>query len=171
VPLGIVVAAPALARLGARRAEPLLLGQLLIVIYNPLGAIPTAQDWRAGFDLLGALRAVRGDVFLPQFPSYLALAGKAPVAHAVAVCDLAELRPDLVRTIGAQLDGGRFAAALSWPGDQARERCHPALSSPHFRSVGLPPAGGAFFSSGHLTKLGGVYRYQSAAPGVGGGDS
>ena len=56
VPLGIVVAAPALARLGARRAEPLLLGQLLIVVYNPLASIPTAQDWRAGFDLLGAAR-------------------------------------------------------------------------------------------------------------------
>jgi len=167
VPLGIVVAAPALARLGARRAEPLLLGQLLIVVYNPLASIPTAQDWRAGFDLLGALRAVRGDVFLPQFPSYLALAGKAPVAHAVAVCDLAALRPDLMRAIGAQLDGGRFAAAISWPGEQARERCHPALSLPHFHNVGLPPTGGAFFSSGHLTKLGGVYRYDGRAAGDG----
>lgn len=171
VPLGIVVAAPVLSRLGARRAEPLLLGQLAILLYNPLSAIPTAQDWRAGFELLGALRAVRGDVFLPQFPSYLAQAGKAPVAHAVAVCDLAELRPDLVRAIVDQLGGGRFAAAISWPGDQARERCHPALTSPRFRNVGAPPEGGAFFSRGHLTKLGGVYRYDYRDLGRGGGDS
>jgi len=72
-----------------------------------------------------------------------------------------------VRAIGAQLDGGRFAAAISWPGEQARERCHPALSLPHFHNVGLPPTGGAFFSSGHLTKLGGVYRYDGRAAGDG----
>ena len=171
VPLGIVVAAPLLARLGAGRAESLLLGQLLILVYNPLAAIPTAQDWRAGFDLLGALRAVRGDVFLPQFPSYLALAGKAPVAHAVAVCDLIELRPELMRAIDDQLDGGRFAVAISWPSEHAGERCHAALSWPHFRNVGAPPVGGAFFASGHLTKMGGVYRYHHLATGVSDGDS
>jgi hypothetical protein len=170
VPLGIVVAAPVLSRLGTR-AEPVLLGQLLLLLYNPLTAIPTAQDWRAGFELLGSLRAVDGDVFLPQFPSYLSQTGKAPVAHAVAVCDLAALRPDLMRAIVDQLDEGRFAAAISWPGDQARERCHPALASPHFHNIGTPPAGGAFFSTGHLTKLGSIYRYDPRETARGDGDS
>ncbi len=171
VPIGIVALAPVLSRIGARRAEALLLAQFLILIYNPLAAIPTARDWQAGFELLGTLREVPGDVFLPQFPSYLALAGKAPVAHAVAVCDLADLRPDLVRAIDDQVNGGRFAAAISWPRDgQHSESCHLDLLEPRFRSAGAAPAGGDFFARGQGSRLGPVYRYVGSPESAASGD-
>ncbi len=158
VPIGIVALAPVLAQLGARRAEMLLLAQFLVVLYNPLTAIPTARDWQAGFQLTGTLRAVPGDVFLPQFPSYLALAGKAPVAHGVAVCDLADLRPDLMRAIDDQLQGGRFAAAISWREQGHHESCHADIVEPWFRSAGAVPEGTSFFSHDHGRRLGSVFR-------------
>jgi hypothetical protein len=162
VPIGIVTLAPVLSQLGSRRAELLLLVQFLVVLYNPLTAIPTARDWQAGFQLTGTLRAVPGDVFLPQFPSYLTLAGKAPVAHGVAVCDLADLRPDLMRAIDDQLQGGRFAAAFSWREDGHHEACHPDIVEPRFRSAGAVPEGTAFFSQEHGRHLGSVFRYVGA---------
>ena len=144
VPIGIMVAASTLERLGPRRGEPLLLAQFLILLYNPLAAIPTARDWQAGFELLSTLRAVPGDVFLPQFPAYLRRAGKGPVAHAVAVCDLAELRPDLIRAIDGELDAGRFAAAVAWPaGRPADKGCQPTVDRLS-HSTGALPNGGDF---------------------------
>ncbi len=163
VPIGIMAVAPFLAQLGSRRAEALLLAQFLVLVYNPLAAIPTARDWQAGFELLGTVRGVPGDVFLPQFPSYLAQAGKAPVAHAVAVCDVADLRPDLMRAIDDEVNRGRFAAAISWPRDgYDSDSCHLDVVEPRFRSAGAVPAGGEFFSRGQGRHLGGVYRYVGA---------
>ena len=140
----------------------LLLAQFLVVLYNPLTAIPTARDWQAGFQLTGTLRAVPGDVFLPQFPSYLALAGKAPVAHGVAVCDLADLRPDLMRAIDDQLQAGRFAAAVSWREHGRHETCHVDIVEPWFRSAGAVPEGTSFFSHDHGRWMGSVFRYVGA---------
>jgi len=162
VPVGIMMLAPLLARLGPRRAEPLLLAQFLILAYNPLAAIPTARDWQAGFELLGSLREVPGDVFLPQFPAYLATLGKAPVAHAVAVCDLAGLRPDLMRAIEQELNGGRFAAAVTWSSHDLRERCHLDVVHSRFRRSGAIPEGGDFFAHEHGKHLGGIFRYVGA---------
>jgi hypothetical protein len=162
VPIGILALAPVLSRLGSRRAEMLLLAQFLVVLYNPLTAIPTARDWQAGFQLTGTLRAVPGDVFLPQFPSYLAMAGKAPVAHGVAVCDLADLRPDLMRAIDDQLQGGRFAAAISWRDEGHHQTCHPDIVGPWFRNAGAVPEGTSFFSHEHGRHLGSVFRYVGA---------
>jgi hypothetical protein len=167
VPVGILVIATQVERLGAR-SEMLVLVQFLILAYNPLAAIPTAADWRAGFQLLGALDRIPGEVFLPQFPSYLSMLGKAPVAHGVAVCDLMVLRPDLLETIRAQVEDGRYAAALPWAVDgnghsaTAEERCRPRHFARPSHEVEDIPHGGAFFAAGHGSKLGGIYRFDAA---------
>jgi len=114
--------------------------------------------------LLATLRSVPGNVFLPQFPGYLSRAGKTPVAHAVAVCDLAVLRPELLRTIAGQLAGGHFASAVLWPtGQPFPEGCSPGPLDAWFRRTGDIPSGGDFFQHSHLTKLGGLFRYVGSA--------
>jgi hypothetical protein len=78
------------------------------------------------------------------------------------VCDLADLRPDLMRAIDDQLQGGRFAAAFSWREDGHHEACHPDIVEPRFRSAGAVPEGTAFFSQEHGRHLGSVFRYVGA---------
>ena len=91
----------------------------------------------------GELRALPGDVYLPQFPAYLARTGKASVAHGVAVCDLAALRPDLLRAIDAEIVAGRFAAAVPWASAQRNcKACYAHDLSTHFRSAANIPEGG-----------------------------
>jgi hypothetical protein len=48
VPLGILVTASLVAQLGSRRGDQLLLGQLLLTIYNPLRAVPEAAGRTRG---------------------------------------------------------------------------------------------------------------------------
>ena len=169
VPVGIVVIASAFERLG-NRCEPLLLVQFLILLYNPLSAIPTAADWRAGFELLGSLRQIPGDIFLPQFPTYLAMVGKPPVAHGVAVCDLSTVRPELLHTIRAQIDEGHYAAALPWAAEGRSTDnsvpCRPQKLGFPFRLVETIPQGGSFFASSHGAQVAGIYLFDpdSKAP-------
>jgi len=107
---------------------------------------------------------VPGDVFLPQFPAYLARAGKAPVAHTTAVCDLAELRPDLIQAIDDELNAGRFAAAMTWPGLRPDAKDCRARAIQRFSPAAASlPTGGQFFARGHASKLGGLHRYEPTA--------
>jgi hypothetical protein len=162
VPVGIVVIAGAFEPLGDR-CEPLLLVQFLILLYNPLSAIPTAADWRAGFELLGSLRQIPGDIFLPQFPTYLAMVGKPPVAHGVAVCDLSTVRPELLHTIRAQIDEGHYAAALPWAAEGKSTKnsvpCRPQELGFPFRLFETIPQGGSFFASSHGAQVAGIYLF------------
>jgi hypothetical protein len=161
VPVGLVVLAT--ARLGPRHA-PLLLGQFLILAYNPIAAVPVAQDWSAAFQLVNELRAIPGDVYLPQFPGYLAMAGKRPVAHDLAVCDLQAIRPDVLEAIDADLRGGAFAAAVTWPDAAARKaRCHLDFPSAHYGAGRPLPTGGAFFRGEYAPWLGGIRAYAGEA--------
>jgi hypothetical protein len=163
VPIGTMVAASAAARLGPRR-EALLLAQFLVLLYDPIGAVPVMRDWSAAFGLVSALRAIPGDVFLPQFPGYLAMAGKRPVAHAVAVCDLTAIRPDLLDAIGAEVRGGSYAAAVSWPDAGARPPgCHVGVPRDCYRPGGPVPAGGDFFRRHYAPRMDGISLYAGAS--------
>jgi hypothetical protein len=160
LPVGIVVAAGAYERRGAC-CQWLLLAQFLILLYNPLSAIPTAADSRAGFDLLGSLRRIPGDIYLPQFPSYLSRLGKSPMAHGIAVCDLAAIRPDLVHAIQTQIDEGHYAGAVPW-GPGVHAPCRPQQLSRPFRLFEAFPQGGQFFASSHASKVAGIYLFRVA---------
>jgi hypothetical protein len=160
VPVGIIVAAGACERLGAR-CQPLLLVQFLILLYNPLPAIPTADDWRAGFDLLGTLRRIPGDVYLPQFPAYLSRLRKSPVAHGVAVCDLAAIRPDIVLTINKQIEEGHYTGAIPWGLAGEHAPCRPNQLGRRFRLLDEFPQGGPFFTRTHASRVAGIYLFDT----------
>jgi hypothetical protein len=163
VPVGLFVLAAAAARLGPRH-RPLLLLQFLILAYNPVAAVPVMQDWSAAFQLVSELRAIPGDVYLPQFPGYLAMAGKRPVAHDVAVCDLQAIRPDVLEAIGADLRGGAFAAAVTWPDEAARKvRCHLDFPTDCYGPGGPLPEGGDFFRRHYAPRLGGLRLSEAGA--------
>ena len=166
VPVGLIVLANVLEN-WAGRGELFLLVQFLILAYNPLAAIPTAPDWRAGYELLDELDHIPGPIFLPQFPSYLTMLGRPPVAHGIAVCDLAKLRPDLMRTIRAQMLDGHFTAAVPWRSEDSADRdgkgCRPSDLPGPFRFVENIPSGGDFFAVGHGSKLGGIYRLNTGS--------
>ncbi len=88
--------ATSLARASADAAGPSLervasvvgLLQLLVVVYDPRHALPSAKDEAAGAQVVATLRAATGDTFTPT-DSYLAsLAGKPPHLHEMAVRDV-----------------------------------------------------------------------------------
>ena len=166
VPVGIAVIAGAFEQLGAR-IEPLLLIQFLILSYNPGNAMPTVNDRRAGLELLGALGRIPGDIFLPQFPAYLTMLGKARVAEGAAVCDLAALRPDLLQRIREQVEAGQYTAAVPWAADgragKAKEACRPERFNRPSTLFASIPAGGSFFAASHLSKISGIFLFE--APG------
>jgi hypothetical protein len=150
IPLGIMAMVTAEGRLRLR--EPLLLVQFAILAYNPVTAVPRADDWKAGFELLTLLRNVPGDVLLPQFPGYLTMTGKAQVAHGVAMCDLVPLRPDLIRGMEAELREGRYAAVVPWSDLQHPRACQPVLSTlPRLQEP--IPTGGDFFNRQHRSRM------------------
>jgi hypothetical protein len=158
VPIGIVVVARNLTGLGLR--DPLVLAQFLILIYNPAQVVPVAADWRAGYQFLADLRGIPGDVLLPQFPGYLEMTGKAPVAHGVALCDISALRPDLLAAMNAQLQRGRYAAAVDWIDPRHPGNCRARFSEdPRGRSP--IPVGGDFFNSQH-NQMAGVSRVDAS---------
>jgi hypothetical protein len=163
VPVGIVLAAAAYERLGAM-GEPLLLVQFLVLLYNPLPAIPTEADVRAGSALLSSLRRIPGDVYLPQFPAYLRMVGKPPVAHGVAVCDVSGLRPDLVEVIRAQIEQGHYAAVVPWKTAKAQAPCRPQDLPAPFRLLEEFPHGGPFFVEGHENKVAGFFIRDPVTP-------
>jgi len=60
----------------------------LLASAHPGQAIPTAADRSAGERLLAGMRALGGDVAVPQEPALNLLAGTAPAAHPGAVYDV-----------------------------------------------------------------------------------
>jgi hypothetical protein len=159
LPIGLVVIAIGLGELGAL-AQPLLLAQYLILLYNPRVAIPTPADSQAGEQLLRSLARIQGDIYLPQFPSYLPMLGKSPVANGTALCDLAFLRPDLVETVRTQIDQGRYAAVVPWRAAEPAAACRPQNLQAPFKLLEEFPKGGPFFEDGHVTKVAGIYVFQ-----------
>jgi hypothetical protein len=166
VPIGLAVVAGRVARFGAR-VQPWLILQFVILAYDPSRAIPTSRDWNAGFQLIHELRAIPGDVFLPQFPGYLTMAGKRTVAHDVAVCDLAALRPDVLAAIDRQLRAGDYRAAAHSPEAAPDPRCHAYVPPELLGATAPTPAGGALFDRQHGEHLAGIslLRGPPAPPG------
>jgi len=70
----------------------LCIAQLLRLAYDPRQQLPTAADRRAGEDLVAAMRAIPGNVYLPYHGYLPAVAGKRTHAHAMAVWDVARGR-------------------------------------------------------------------------------
>jgi len=164
LPIGVMASASDRFRFGRWR-EPMLLAQFLILLYNPIKAVPSGRDWRAGVELVAALRSVPGDVFLPQFPRYLALAGKSRVAHETAVCDLRTLRPDVLRAIDVELQDGRYAAAVPAPDDEntVLSPCRPHIGSREYPVCEAIPTGSQFFDQDQRRKMKGLCRPAVAA--------
>ncbi len=69
------VAAAALAQLGA-------------LVFDPKRTLPRSFDAPAGWAFIAKLKAVPGDVFVPNHSWYARMAGKAPHAHRMAIDDV-----------------------------------------------------------------------------------
>jgi hypothetical protein len=110
------VARPAL-RIAAAVGLVAALGQLGLLAYDPRPQLMTDADVAAGNQLVAALRALPGDVYVPNHGYYSTLAGKAVHAQTMAVTDI--LRSSDQRQAAALLDNivsqagsGRFAAVV-----------------------------------------------------------
>ena len=66
----------------------LILIQFGLLVYNPSGHIPTAQDKTAGDRLVQSLASYEGEVFIPFHTAYALFAGKTPYAHKVALDEI-----------------------------------------------------------------------------------
>jgi 4-amino-4-deoxy-L-arabinose transferase-like glycosyltransferase len=62
--------------------------QLLVLVYDPRRALPSAKDEAAGDQVVATLRAAPGDTFTPTDSYLAALAGKPPHLHEMAVRDV-----------------------------------------------------------------------------------
>ena len=90
----------------------LCIAQFLALLYNPLAQIPSSADLQAGLALVQRLRAVDGEVLMPNHNALPILAGKKPYAHLIA---LQEIRGNFGRQEpqGWSLLSAEISAALS----------------------------------------------------------
>lgn len=64
------------------------LAQLGALVFDPKRTLPRPADAPAGWAFIAKLRAVPGDVFVPNHSYYARMAGKAPHAHRMAIDDV-----------------------------------------------------------------------------------
>jgi hypothetical protein len=92
------------------------LAQFIGLAYDPRTAVPTPADARAGAQVLGAVRGVPGEVFVPYHGYLAALAGKRPYAHMMTVIDVLKLQLPTSETLAeehrAAFRARRFGAVL-----------------------------------------------------------
>jgi hypothetical protein len=70
--------------------------QLALLLFDPRKVVPSEQDEAAGWKIVSALRAARGDVFVPTHSYLSVMAGKRPHLHEMAMRDLERARPSAV---------------------------------------------------------------------------
>jgi hypothetical protein len=95
----------------------LAIAQLAMLAYDPRQLLPTAADRAAAQAVIGAIRSIPGEVWVPGHPDYAHRAGKATFAHYVSLADVlrghaSATRRALRREIDAAVDGRRFAAIV-----------------------------------------------------------
>jgi 4-amino-4-deoxy-L-arabinose transferase-like glycosyltransferase len=90
--------------------------QLIGLAYDPRTAVPTPADTRAGEQVLGTVRGVPGEVFVPYHGYLAALAGKRPYAHIMTVVDVLKLQLPMSEALAeehrAAFRERRFGAVL-----------------------------------------------------------
>jgi hypothetical protein len=72
----------------ASRAHLFAVGQLLLLLYDPRKAFPTADDRRQADEVVAVLREAKGPVLVPDRPFFAVLAGKEPSYQTQALVDL-----------------------------------------------------------------------------------
>jgi len=97
--------------------DALLVLQLLWLVYSPAALVPSARDRAAGDAVVRRLAAVPGELFLPHHGYLARLAGKAEVAHTLAMDnvfldDRGPARQRLENEVRTTLAEGRFGAAV-----------------------------------------------------------
>lgn len=106
-----------LARAGVWMVVAALSLQFALLAYNPLDAVPSAADRKAGNRLITELAAIDGDILVPFHGWYAAMAGKSPSFHQMALNDLR--KGDSVRyraferELKEALTSGRYAAVVT----------------------------------------------------------
>ena len=91
--------------------------QFGLLWYDPAGQIPSRQDAQAGREMVAALAAFPGDIFVPQHGYISELAGKHSFAHQMAICDLLSAGPSevgnrLLSEIARAIEQHRFSAIV-----------------------------------------------------------
>jgi dolichyl-phosphate-mannose-protein mannosyltransferase len=95
----------------------LCIAQFVLLSYDPRAQLPSPADRRAGDEIVSRLRAIQGDVLLPEF-SYLAgLAGKPIYANSMATLDILRgkdrtLAREMLQELQGAVQNDRFAALL-----------------------------------------------------------
>lgn len=91
--------------------------QFACLIYNPLHAVPTQQDLRAGHKFVSTIAGLRGEVFAPAYSHLSILAGKNSYAHLMAIHDVLRgkdcpAKTKLADELHEALRNGRFSAVV-----------------------------------------------------------
>jgi 4-amino-4-deoxy-L-arabinose transferase-like glycosyltransferase len=91
--------------------------QFALLFYEPLRQIPDSRDEAAGNEVVRAIQALPGNVYVPFHPEHAAKAGKRTYAHgdalyAVLVAQPSKTRTELEHRIAAALQGGCFDAVV-----------------------------------------------------------
>jgi hypothetical protein len=118
------------------------------LLFNPLPAVPTAQEARAVTSLVSRIRDLPGDVFMPDQPYLVSLAGKPSYAHEVMLADFlghadAEIRDRLLSEISEAARSHRFGAVVGHPDLPVLENPFsywPAISRHYVESRGDVPS-------------------------------
>ncbi len=94
--------------------------QFVALIYNPMQAIPSAQEARTAWSLVSKVRDLPGEVFIPDQPYLLSMAGKPTHAHEMQLADIlahgdTDQRDRLLNQTSEAARKHRFAAVVGHP--------------------------------------------------------
>lgn len=106
-----------------RRFEPFVYAscilQFLLLLYNPVHELPSPQNLAANQQVIAAIEATPGEVWIPNHGFLGTLAGKKSYAHMMAIRDLVEsgprgpVRDRFVQEIKSQIEEERFTAIFA----------------------------------------------------------
>lgn len=90
------------------------------LVYNPLQAIPSDREAETAWSLVSSVKNLPGEVFIPDQPYLLPLAGKPAHAHEMQLVDVlthgnSDQRDRLLRQISNAASSHRFAAIVAHP--------------------------------------------------------
>ncbi len=96
----------------------LCITQFLRLAYDPIMQVPTLADRRAGEEIVSAMKAIPGDVYMPYHGYLPVMAGKRSYAHAMAIFDVTRGRgqgakDSLIGEVIGAIREQRFAAVIT----------------------------------------------------------
>jgi hypothetical protein len=119
----------------ASRAHLLAVGQMLLLLYDPRPAVPSAADRARADAVVRRLAETDGPVLVPDRPFYAVLAGKTPGYHSDALWNWRMYAGTVPQDLRERLSGAYYARIVTMGRVEERAFWYPAEIQARYRVV------------------------------------